>query len=709
MNYKSILAKYLANKLGSLQLQKSEADIESLVELPKDLKLGDLAFPCFQFAKELKKGPPVIAAEIAKLCTDLPGEFSKVNAVGPYLNFFINKAELAADIIPKVLDGSFLAKRPRSGLKTMIEYSQPNTHKAFHVGHTRNVSLGNALVHICEWVGDEVVAANYIGDVGTHIAKCLWQYKESGLRYEDVQGKMSRGEFLGMLYTEADRQLDFTTLTKAPYPHVQTAKILAVKKLNHNDTTYYQVDVETSKGKKTVVTAATGYEVGDIVPYAFVGAKVEGRGRIQIVERFGITSEGMLCAPNEINLGEEANKLYVFPKNTAIGLEVADYFKTTDAKYKSITDEILRRESAVSDTLKKLEKEEPEVHKLWQETRQWSLNDFDEIYKWLDARFDHFFFESEVAAPGKKVVQEYLQKGVFKTDQGAVGVDLSKYELPFFLVLKSDGTGLYSTKDLALAKLKFDKYNIDKSVYIVDVAQSLHFQQVFKTLELMGYERAKNCFHLAYGMVVLPDGKMSSRKGNVILLNQLRTLLKEQIYKDFLFSYEGLWSKEEIEEAIRTISIATIKYGMLNQDNNKNIVFDLKEWTARTGNTGPYLLYAYARTRSILRELESKHGALNVKKADWSLLKHELEEKLLNKMQQFHSVLQKASERYEPQGLCIYLYELSKDFSRMYDQCSVLHAESEELRTSRALLVDACGRIIKTGLGLLGIKTLERM
>ncbi|MCB0347311.1 MAG: arginine--tRNA ligase [Bdellovibrionales bacterium] len=276
-------------------------------------------------------------------------------------------------------------------------------------------------------------------------------------------------------------------------------------------------------------------------------------------------------------------------------------------------------------------------------------------------------------------------------------------------MLKSDGTGLYSTKDLALAKLKFDTFHIDKSVYIVDVAQSLHFQQVFKTLELMGYKQADKCFHLSYGMVVLPDGKMSSRKGNVILLNQLKEKLETQIYKDFLSGYEGLWSKEEISEAIRNISVATIKYGMLNQDNNKNIVFDLKEWTARTGNTGPYLMYAYARTRSILREVESKFGKLNSATADWSLLKHETEERVLNKMQQFHTTVAKASEKYEPQGLCIYLYELSKDFSRMYDQCSVLHAEDEALRTSRALLVDACGRVIQTGLNLLGIKTLERM
>ncbi len=707
MNYKAVLARYLATKLPTLNINKSADELEALIELPKDLKLGDLAFPCFQFSKELKKGPPVIAKEIFALLGDLPTEFQKAVAIGPYLNFNINKADLAADLIPQILNGSYLKVRPRSGLKTMIEYSQPNTHKAFHVGHTRNVSLGDALVHICEWVGDEVVAANYIGDVGTHIAKCLWQYIESGMRYESFKDKMTRGEFLGTLYSLADKQLDFYTLTKAPHPNVQTAKILSIATHPLNDK-WLVTEVETSKGKKTVVTGVKGFAVSDIVPYAFIGTRINGK-KIEATDKKGVTSEGMLCASSEISLDEDASKIYVFPKDTKIGIEVSDYFKNTDCKIESVSTEILRRESAVSETLQKLEKHEPELEKLWQQTRQWSLDDFNEIYKWLDARFDHVFYESEVAAPGKKVVAEFTEKGIFKKDQGAIGVDLNQFNLPFFMVLKSDGTGLYATKDLALAKLKFDQFKIDKSVYIVDVGQSLHFQQVFKTLELMGYKQAEKCFHLSYGMVVLPDGKMSSRKGNVILLNELKETLEKQIYKDFLSTYEGLWPKEEIADAIRNISVATIKYGMLNQDNNKNIVFDLKEWTARTGNTGPYLMYAYARTRSILREVESKFGAIDSKKADWQRLSHETEERVLNKMQQFHTTIIKASDKYEPQGLCIYLYELSKDFSRMYDQCSVLHAEDETLRTSRALLVDACGQIIKSGLNLLGIKTLERM
>ncbi|MCB0347312.1 MAG: arginine--tRNA ligase [Bdellovibrionales bacterium] len=423
MNYKAILAEYLATKISQLQIHKTAAEIESLIELPKDLKMGDLAVPCFIFAKELKKGPPVIAKDILALCNDLPTEFQKITALGPYLNFQINKAALAADIVPQILSGEFTKKRPRSGLKTMIEYSQPNTHKAFHVGHTRNVSLGDALVHICEWAGDEVIAANYIGDVGTHIAKCLWQYNESGLRYDDFKDKMTRGEFLGMLYTQADKHLDFYTLTKSPHPHVQTAKVLSVSTHPQNDK-WLVAELETSDGPKTVVTGVAGFTKGDIVPYAFIGTRINGK-RIEPTDKKGITSLGMLCAPSEISLSDDASKIFVFPKDTKVGIEVADYFKNPDCKHSSVVTEIQRREKAVSETLQKLEKQDPELTQLWKETRDWSLNDFNEIYKWLDARFDHVFYESEVADPGKKVVAEYLEKGVFKKDQGAIVLELT--------------------------------------------------------------------------------------------------------------------------------------------------------------------------------------------------------------------------------------------------------------------------------------------
>ncbi|MEM7263862.1 MAG: arginine--tRNA ligase, partial [Planctomycetota bacterium] len=293
--------------------------------------------------------------------------------------------------------------------------------------------------------------------------------------------------------------------------------------------------------------------------------------------------------------------------------------------------------------------------------------------------------------------------------EGAVGARLEEHGLPFFLLLRSNGTGLYSTKDIALAQRKFEEFKIDRSVYVVDVRQSLHFQQVFKTLELMGYEKAKDCFHLAYGFVLLPEGEMSSRTGNVILFSELRRRLVEKIRQDFLDDKD--WPEEEKADAARAIALASIKYGMLNQDNVKNIVFDLDAWTNATGNTGPYLLYAYTRTRSIRQKLADQ-GLLEGREdhpPDWSLLSHEREKEVLRQLDEFPELAARAAREYQPKLVCIYLYDLCKNFSRMYQHCPVNQADTPELRFARLELFEATGVVIRDGLELLGIRTIERM
>lgn len=708
MDHEATIARALSAALAKEPFSQSctPDDLRGLIEVPKDARMGDHAFPCFSFAKTLRRSPPQIAAELAGAIS-LPelqqGGISAVETVGPYLNFRIDRAALARTLMPAILSGSFLAPRPPTGRRVMIEYSQPNTHKAFHVGHTRNVALGDSLVRIFEWIGHSVVAANYIGDVGTHIAKCLWYYRTY---FRGEVPATHRGEFLGQLYSKADELLDFSTLTRAPHLDIVAALVTAI--LPHPSRGDLQVvTLEARPGESTtVVCGGTGYATGNVVAYAPPGSLVGGR-RVATADKDGVESVGMICSEKEISLSDDAQQIAVLPSDTPLGTEVTEVFRVAGAlpAERLVSAEIRERQAGVSATLKALEAGGTEVHALWEETRRWSLDEFDEIYEWLDARFDHFFYESEVGDAGKQIVQEYLEKGVLVRSEGAVGADLSAFDLPFLLVLKSDGTGLYSTKDLALARLKFDQFEIDLSIYVVDVGQSLHFQQVFRTLELMGYEKARDCFHLAYGMVMVPEGKMSSRKGNVILFSKLKEQLLDHIRQQFLDKYASEWSGDEIAEAARRIAIGTIKYGMLNHDPRKNIVFDLAEWTQPTGNTGPYLMYAFTRTRSILRELEGYDPDL----ADWSLVVHETESSLIRRLQGFPGVVEQAAVEHSPHGICLYLYDLARDFSRMYTECTVLRAEPPALKMARAALVDATGRILECGLGLLGIRTLERM
>ena len=385
------------------------AEAAALLAPPPKPELGDLAFPCFRLAKALRKAPPQIAQDLAAA---LAGHelVASTRATGPYLNLSLLLGPAAALVLGPLARGETPTQQGRSGVpeRVMVEYSQPNTHKAFHVGHMRNLCLGDAIVRLLRADGFDVVAANYLGDVGAHIAKCLWWY----LDVLDDAGRTppdrARGEWLGELYAAASNRL---------------------------------ADWEDA--------AATGDEAA------------------------------------------------------AASLAAA----------KARTTEILQ----------KLEARDPALIDVWQRTRQWSLDEFDEIYAWCGVTFDRVFFESEVDEPGLALVEEYLERGVFVQSEGAVGIFNEEVKhMPFFMLRKRDGTSLYATKDLALARLKLQEHRIDRSIYVVDTRQSDHFRHVFLTLKKMGFPQADKCQHVPYEMVELPSGPMAGRKGNVILFSALR-------------------------------------------------------------------------------------------------------------------------------------------------------------------------------------------
>ena len=556
-------------------------ELTGLIEQPPNPELGDYALPCFSFSKTLRRSPAVIASELAdKLQRHLLpyAPFTNIQARGPYLNFTVSAAAVAEAVLPDIFHGNYFKEPSRiKREKVMIEYSQPNTHKAFPVGHLRNVALGDSLCRIYLYNGYDVVGANYIGDIGSHIAKCLWYLKNHNT--EDPPENYP-GEWLGELYANAVRKL------------------------------------EAAEGKEKI----------------------------------------------------------------------------------SFQDEL-------SQLLRKIDEKDEEIYQEWETTREWSMKDFHEIYEWLDVKFDHFFYESEVDEEGRKIVIEGEKNGIFKKSEGAIGIDLDEEGLGFFMLLKSDGNTLYSTKDLALARQKFDNFDVKRSIYVVGAEQTLHFKQVFATLKRMGYKQAEQCFHLPYALVMLPEGKMSSREGNVILFSQLRKEIVESIQSTHLEEHRKEWSRKELDETSQKIAVAAIKYGMLNQDSNKNIVFSMDDWLVSEGDTGTYLVYAYVRIRSIGRKISRKVSP----DVDFSLLTHPNEKKLLRQMLDFNKTVFNAGEQFRPSLLARMLYEFSKDFSRAYNTCSVMHAETEQLKSARLLLFHCVAETLQQGLNLLGITPPERM
>ena len=703
MSPRDLLARRLSQVLASepFSLDMPAADLARSVGVAKDPTHGDYAFACFPLAKALRKSPVQIASDLAPALRDALEDsdpFRSIEATQAYINVRIDAGKHAQRLVGEILAGDRLAPRPVTDTQVMIEYSQPNTHKGFHVGHIRNVALGHSLVNQFRFHGYDVVAANYIGDEGTHIAKCLWYLRN---HFEGETPDTNRGEFLGQQYAAAVELLDLSVLTRVPHPNVFSARVVRSEPHPTNDK-WQVVDVDTGDAHPTVVTAGRGFNVGDVVPYAAVGSVMNDRP-VGVVDKQGVQSTGMICSSAEIGLGD-GRDIHVLDPTTPLGVPLTEWFRIDGQRDAEVSVEALvaSRNAEVRAVLQQLEAHEPEMHALWKETRQWSLDAFAEVYAWLGAPFDHDFFESEVSATSKQIILEAYEKGLLEKSQGAIGARLDK--LPFFLLLKSDGTGLYSTKDIALAQRKFDQFHIDRSIYVVDQSQSLHFQQVFATLELLGYDKARDCYHLAYGMVVLPDGKMSSRKGNVILFSRLRESVLQAIHAKYMDKFRGDWPDEEIEDTAKKVAIATVYYGMLNQGTLKDIVFDLEAWTEPTGQTGPYMLYAVARVRSILRKAGAERGA-----PDWNALGHETESELLLLMERFDEVALQALQDYRPQALCIYAYDLARAMNRHNKHCPVLKAETPGLREARLQLIDAAAQVLDRTLHLLGIDTVERM
>ena len=326
-----------------------------------------------------------------------------------------------------------------------------------------------------------------------------------------------------------------------------------------------------------------------------------------------------------------------------------------------------------------------------------------EVYDWAKVSFDTWYWESDVDSSSVDLVKKYYEKGLFVKDDGAIGIDLSDDKLGFCLLLKSDGTGLYATKDLELARRKFEDQHVDHSVYVVDNRQALHFKQVFKTLEKMGFEKAKDCYHLQYEMVELPDGAMSSRKGNIVPIQSLIDQMVAKIENTYLEKYKGEWSQEEIDKTANMIASGAIKFGMNRIDPNKKIVFDMDEWLKLEGESGPYIQYVYARIQSMLSKLNDDV------EADYSQLVDPYEKQAMMLISQFNDTVEASLKNYKTSLICNYLYDLAKAFNQFYANCPVAKAPTPGLVGARRDLSIACAQTLKKGLELLGIEAPTRM
>ncbi len=350
---------------------------------------------------------------------------------------------------------------------------------------------------------------------------------------------------------------------------------------------------------------------------------------------------------------------------------------------------------------------DPYVRELWKTTRDWSLEELRDILAMLDVDIDVWFYESEVDEPSKSIVDELIQKGIAEDERQEGGpvivkidekLGLTKEKYRTAVILRSDGTSLYLTKDLALAKVKFEEYHVDRSIYVVDFRQSLHFQQAFKILEMWGFPQAEKCYHLSYGYVTLPEGAMSARRGRVALFKEVYDEAAKRVLA-VEAEKSGDIPAEEREKIASQIGLGALAYSMLSVDNNKDIVFNIDEALSFDGRTGPYIQNAHVRANSILKKSK---GLSSEASFDYELSKHEIE--LIEQISQFPQKVQQAAEEYRPLVMAGYAYDLANAFHSFYHAVPVLQTEDEKVKMARLRLVAAAKQVIANALRLLDIQ-----
>ena len=364
------------------------------------------------------------------------------------------------------------------------------------------------------------------------------------------------------------------------------------------------------------------------------------------------------------------------------------------------------------DMLRKWDNGDPYVREIWRNTRAWSMDELHDILEMMDIEIDVWFFESNVDVPAKAIVDELIDLGIADDERpegGAViikideklGLKKEKYRTN--VILRNDGTTLYLTKDLALAKEKFEKYQVDRSVYVIDVRQSLHMQQTFAILKLWGFPQAEKCYHLGYGMVSLPEGAMSARRGRVVLFKDVAAEAVRRVLAEIEQKNPDMPEAERYAVALK-VGLGALAYAMLSVDNNKDIVFDIDEALSFEGHTGPYIQYAHVRANSILRRMQDLLPESIIPTYEMN----PTEVQLIDIISQFPDIVQRASQEYKPLIISNQAYKLARAFNDFYNQCPVLNSEPE-VRAFRLRLVAAARQAIANSLHLLDISAPEVM
>lgn len=570
MYCKDFVAQELAKCLPELEL----AQIVEGIEVPKEKTMGDYAFPCFRLAKALRKAPNMIAQDVA---AKLEGSeiLEKVQAVGPYVNMFLNKTWRAQFILGQVDEAfatgkAYGASNVGEGKTVVMDYSSINVAKPFHIGHLRTTVIGNSISRILQFMGYKTVSINHLGDWGTQFGKMVVAYRKWG-NPEEVEAKGVRGllELYVKFHEEAEKDPELDEIARATF--------------------------------------------------------------------------------NAMEQGDE------------------------------------------------------EALALWKLFVDISLKEVSRVYDMLDVKFDSFLGESFFFTRTDELISILKEKNLLQESEGAQIVDLTEENMPPCIILKKDGSTLYATRDIAAAMYRKETYDFEKCLYITGMEQILHFSQWFKVCEKIGFPWSENLVHIPYGLVSLEGGKLSTRGGNVIFLEDL---LHEAVQKTKEIMLEKNPGLENMDQVAQQVGVGAVVFHDLFNNRIKDVTFSWDQVLNFDGETGPYVQYTFARASSVLRK--AQWDPANQEAIDMSLLTDEYSQEILKLIENFPKRVEEACQKWEPYMITRYTVALATAFNKFYHENSIMNAE-ENVKKARLKLTYVVTQVIKQGLYLIGVQAPEKM
>jgi arginyl-tRNA synthetase len=660
MNLLAELRRRFADALAPLA---DDAEQLARMVLPsQDPKFGDYQANCaMPLGKRLGKSPRDVATQIverlnvADLCE--PPEIA-----GPgFINLRLRDAEIAAGLIAALGDRQRLAIPATPSPRTfVVDFSAPNVAKPMHVGHIRSTVIGDALNRALRFLGHRTISDNHIGDWGTQFGMIIYGYKH----FRDDTALVERPvEELSRLYKLVRQLVDYFEIRDKTLPDLNRTIL------------DQELEVATLKAEPAPVDAKE--------------AKQLEKRRRQADEKLRQLHGERTQLEQKLAAIEEDSKLALLA-----------------AKHPLIGQEVLQETARLHDG-------DPTNRALWEKFLPPCMEEIEATYRRLGVTFDYTLGESFYEDRLAGVVADLEKKRLARESEGAKCVFLAGYDAPM-LVQKKDGAFLYATTDLATIQYRAETWHPDAILYVVDHRQSLHFEQLFATARLWGYKNIE-LVHVSFGTVLGEDGRpFKTRSGSTV---GLMGLLDEAVERaNAIVSAnddarpEPLLDENDRRQVAERVGIAAIKYADLAHNRTSDYVFSYDKMLAMTGNTAAYMQYSYARVRSIFAKGgvdESK--IINHKSQIRILLTTPYERALAVALLQLAEALDRVTDDFRPNHLTAYLFELASRYSEFFENCPVLKAESDELRTSRLLLCDLTARTIQLGLNLLGIETVERM